>query len=105
LIFRNNYYHKNQEKYIILKITVKYFLEYTIISGCREEELIFENNEVVSVKEIFKNLNIKYKIKYEDVANKGIILVNNRSINQLDRENTVLRDGDKLLLMPMISGG
>jgi len=57
------------------------------------------------VNEVFKNLNSKYNIKYEDVANKGIILVNNRSITQLDMENTVLRDGDKLILMPMISGG
>jgi len=88
-----------------LKIRVKYFLEYARLSGCRDEEFFLENDEVVSVKEVFKNLNSKYKIKYEDVANKGIILVNNRSINQLDRENTVLRDGDKLLLMPMISGG
>ena len=88
-----------------MKITVKYFLEYARLSGCRDEELIFENNEVVSVKEIFKNLNVKYKINYEDVANKGIILVNNRSITQLDMENTILRNGDKLILMPMISGG
>lgn len=88
-----------------MKIRVKYFLEYARLSGCRDEEFFLENDEVVSVKEVFKNLNSKYKIKYEDVANKGIILVNNRSINQLDRENTVLRDGDKLLLMPMISGG
>lgn len=88
-----------------MKITVKYFLEYARLSGCREEELFFENDKLVSVKEVFKNLNSKYKIKYEDVANKGIILVNNRSITQLNMENTVLRDGDKLILMPMISGG
>ncbi len=88
-----------------MKITVKYFLEYARLSGCRDEELFFENDEFVSVKEVFKNLNSKYKIKYEDVVNKGIILVNNRSITQLDMENTVLRDGDKLILMPMISGG
>lgn len=88
-----------------MKITVKYFLEYARLSGCREEELFFENDKLVSVKEVFKNLNSKYKIKYEDVANKGIILANNRSITQLDMENTVLKDGDKLILMPMISGG
>ena len=88
-----------------MKITVKYFLEYARLSGCHDEEFLFKNDEVVSVKEVFKNLNSKYKIKYEDVANKGIILVNNRSITQLDMENTVLRDGDKLILMPMISGG
>jgi len=88
-----------------LKITVKYFLEYARLSGCRDEEFLFENNELVSVKEVFRNLNSKYEIKYEDVAKKGIILVNNRSITQLNMENTVLRDGDKLILMPMISGG
>jgi len=88
-----------------LKITVKYFLEYARLSGCRDEEFFFENDEVISVNEVFKNLNSKYNIKYEDIINKGIILVNNRSITQLDMENTVLRDGDKLILMPMISGG
>ena len=88
-----------------MKITVKYFLEYARLSGFRDEEFFFENGELVSVKEVFKNLSSKYKIKYKDVANKGIILVNNRSITQLDMENTVLRDGDKLILMPMISGG
>lgn len=87
-----------------MKITVKYFLEYARLSGCRDEEFSFKHDEV-SVSEVFKNLNSKYRIKYKDVANNGIILVNNRSITQLDMENTVLRDGDKLILMPMISGG
>ena len=88
-----------------MKIIVKYFLEYARLSGCREEELFFKNNEVVSVKEVFKNLNSKYNIEYKDVVAKGIILVNNRSITQLDKENTELKDGDKLILMPMIAGG
>ena len=88
-----------------MKITVKYFLEYARLSGCRDEEFFFENDEVISVNEVFKNLNSKYNIKYENIINKGIILVNNRSITQLDMENTVLRDGDKLILTPMISGG
>ncbi len=88
-----------------MKITVKYFLEYARLSGCRDEELFFKNNEVVSVKEVFKNLSSKYNIEYKDVITKGIILVNSRSITQLDKENTELKDGDKLILMPMISGG
>jgi molybdopterin converting factor small subunit len=88
-----------------LKITVKYFLEYGRLSGCNDEEFFFENDELVSVKKVFNNLNSKYKIKYENVANKGIILVNNRSITQLDMENTILRDGYQLILIPMISGG
>jgi molybdopterin converting factor small subunit len=32
-------------------------------------------------------------------------MVNNRSINQLKKENTLLQDGDELIIMPMISGG
>ena len=88
-----------------MKITVKYFLEYARLSGCRDEELFFKNNEVVSVKEVFKNLSSKYNIEYKDVITKGIILVNSRSITQLDKENTELKDGDKLILMPMIAGG
>ncbi len=88
-----------------MKIRVKYFLEYEKLSGCHDEEFSFENDEVVSVKEVFKNLNSKYNIEYKDVAAKGIILVNNRSITQLDKENTELKDGDKLILMPMIAGG
>ena len=88
-----------------MKIIVKYFLEYEKLSGYHDEEISFENDEVISVKEIFKNLSSKYNIEYKDVITKGIILVNSRSIAQLDEENTVLKDGDKLTLMPMISGG
>lgn len=88
-----------------MKITVKYFLEYEKLSGCHDEEFSFGNNEVISVKEVFKDLSSKYNIEYKDVIVKGIILVNSRSITQLDKENTELKDGDKLILMPMISGG
>jgi len=88
-----------------LKIIVKYFLEYEKLSGCHDEEYSFENDEVISVKEVFRNLSSKYNIKYKDVIAKGIILVNSRSITQLDEESTELKDGDKLILMTMISGG
>ena len=88
-----------------MKITVKYFLEYEKLSGCHDEEFFFENNEVINVKEVFKNLSSKYNIEYKDVIAKGIILVNSKSITQLDKENTELKDGDKLILMPMIAGG
>ena len=88
-----------------MKIIVKYFLEYEKLSGCHDEEFFFENNEVINVKEVFKNLSSKYNIEYRDVIAKGIILVNSKSITQLDKENTELKDGDKLILMPMIAGG
>ena len=88
-----------------MKIIVKYFLEYEKLSGCHDEEFFFENNEVINVKEVFKNLSSKYNIEYKDVIAKGIILVNSKSITQLDKENTELKDGDKLILMPMIAGG
>jgi len=83
---------------------VKYFLEYKKISGHSEEELFFKNDKV-NVKDIFKVLNNKYQIEFEKVVSKGIVMVNNRSINQLKKENTILKDGNTLIIMPMISGG
>lgn len=87
-----------------MKIKVKYFLNFKKISGHSEEELFFKDDKV-NVKDVFKVLNNKYQIEYEKVVSTGIIMVNNRSINQLEKENTILNDGDKLIIMPMISGG
>jgi len=87
-----------------LKITIKYFLDFKKISGHSKEELFFKNDKV-NVKDVFKMLNNKYQIEFEKVVSKGIVVVNNRSINQLDKENTILNDGDELIIMPMISGG
>ena len=87
-----------------MKITVKYFLDFKKISGHSKEELFFKNEEV-NVQDVFKVLNNKYQIKYKKVVSTGIVMVNNRSINQLEKENTILKDGDELIIMPMISGG
>jgi len=87
-----------------LKITVKYFLDFKKISGHSKEEFFLENDKV-NVKDIFKVLNEKYQIEFEKVVPKGIVMVNNRSINQLEKENTILKDGDTVIIMPMISGG
>ncbi len=91
-----------------MKIKVKYFLNFKKISGHSEEELFFKNdkkNDKVNVKDVFKELNNKYQIEYKKVVSTGIVMVNNRSINQLKKENTILKDGDELIILPMISGG
>jgi len=87
-----------------LKIKVKYFLNFKKISGHSKEELFFKNDKV-NVKDIFKVLDDKYQIEYKKVVSTGIVMVNNRSINQLEKENTILKDGNTLIIMPMISGG
>jgi len=87
-----------------LKITVKYFLVFKKISGHSKEELFFKNEEV-NVQDVFEVLNNKYQSEFEKVVSKKIVMVNNRSINQLKKENTILKDGDELIIMPMISGG
>jgi len=87
-----------------LKIKVKYFLNFKKISGHSKEELFFKNNKV-NVKDVFKVLNDKYQIEFEKFVLKGIVMINNRSINQLKKENTILKDGDELIILPMISGG
>jgi len=87
-----------------LKITVKYFLNFKKISGHSKEELFFKNDKV-NVKDVFKVLDDKYQIEYKNVVSTGIVMVKNRSINQLKKENTILKDGDELIILPMISGG
>ncbi len=87
-----------------MKITVKYFLVFKKISGHSKEELFFKNEEV-NVQDVFEVLNNKYQSEFEKVVSKKIVMVNNRSINQLKKENTILKDGDELIIMPMISGG
>lgn len=87
-----------------MKIKVKYFLNFKKISGHSKEELFFKNDKV-NVKDVFKVLNDKYQIEYKKVVSIGIVMVNNRSINQLEKENTILKDGNMLIIMPMISGG
>jgi len=87
-----------------LKIKVKYFLNFKKISGHSKEELFFKNDKV-NVKDVFKVLDDKYQIEYKKVVSIGIVMVNSRSINQLEKENTILKDGNTLIIMPMISGG
>ncbi|GAH56850.1 unnamed protein product [marine sediment metagenome] len=87
-----------------MKIKVKYFLNFKKISGHSKEELFFKNDKV-NVKDVFKVLDDKYQIEYKKVVSIGIVMVNNRSINQLEKENTILKDGNTLIIMPMISGG
>ena len=87
-----------------MKIKVKYFLNFKKISGHSKEELFFKNDKV-NVKDVFKVLNDKYQIEYKKVVSIGIVMVNNRSINQLEKENTILKDGNTLIILPMISGG
>lgn len=87
-----------------MKIKVKYFLNFKKISRHSEEELFFKNDKL-NVKDVFKVLNDKYQIEYKKVVSTGIVMVNNRSINQLEKENTILKDGNTLIIMPMISGG
>ncbi len=87
-----------------MKIKVKYFLDFKKITGHSKEELFFKNNKV-NVKDVFKVLYDKYQIEYKKTMTRSIIMINNRSINQLKKENTALKDGDVLIIMPMISGG
>ncbi len=87
-----------------MKITIKYFLDYKKVTGHASEELFFKDYKV-KVKDIFKVLNNKYNIEFEKILSEGIIMVNNKSINQLKKKETILKEGDELLIMPMISGG
>lgn len=83
---------------------VRYFLNYKEITGCSLEEIELTGEEV-TVEEVFKILSDEYSIKYEDVMERGVIMLNNKSVAQLEEKDTPIKDGDKLALIPSLSGG
>lgn len=87
----------------MVKVVVKYFLNYIERVGKSSEEFFFE--EEITLETLFNQLNKKYSLVYEKLITEGIVIVNDRSVNQLERKNTVLKDGDIVMVMPMISGG
>jgi molybdopterin synthase sulfur carrier subunit len=96
-----------------LKVTVEYLGHIKNILGNRRiEKVDIEDNS--SVTDLFNTLSEKYgepfkKAVYEsggaDVKSNFIATVNGLLLNQLDGVKTKLKDGDHIVLMPIVSGG
>ncbi len=96
-----------------LKVIVEYLGHIRNVLGNRRiEEIDMEDNS--SVTDLFMMLSERYgepfkKAVYEsggaDVKSNFIATVNGLLLNQLDGVKTRLRNGDHVVLMPVVSGG
>ena len=96
-----------------LKVTVEYLGHIRNVLGSRRiEEVDAEDDS--SVADLFTMLCEKHgetfkRAVYEpggaDVKSNFIATVNGLLLNQLDGVKTKLRDGDHVVLMPVVSGG
>jgi MoaD family protein len=95
----------------LININIKFLSLLADYAG--EEESYLEVDKNSSVKDIIKNLSLKYGKNFSDkildsqnVLNKYIILILNdvdiRSFNGLD---TMVKEGDVLTFLPVIAGG
>ncbi|MFW9930577.1 MAG: MoaD/ThiS family protein, partial [Candidatus Thorarchaeota archaeon] len=100
----------HEDKYLI-NINIKFLSLLADYAG--EEESYLEVDKNSSVKDIIKNLSLKYGKNFsnkildsQNVLNKYIILILNdvdiRSFNGLD---TIVKEGDVLTFLPVIAGG
>jgi molybdopterin synthase sulfur carrier subunit len=96
-----------------LKIKVEYLGHIKNILGSRREEDV-DVNEGASVSDLLSELSNKHgdifrKAIYEaggkDIKSNFIATVNGYLLNQLNGVQTKLKNGDKVVLMPIVSGG
>ena len=96
-----------------LKVKVEYLGHIKNILGSRREEEV-DVNEDASVSDLLSELSRKHgdsfrKAIYEaggrDIKSNFIATVNGYLLNQLNGVQTKLKNGDKVVLMPIVSGG
>lgn len=88
---------------------LKIFATYRETTGCRELDIPAPSTAM----ELLKYLSARYGPEMEkklfenssEISGEVILLVNGRNIAHLDRENTLLSEGDVVSLFPMVAGG
>lgn len=76
-------------------------------------ELVLNVKSVISVEEMLKEIGrelpaLKKSLHYqkpEELKSNSLILVNGKEISVLDGLETKLKDGDELVLVPVVHGG
>lgn len=96
-----------------VKVTVEYIGHIKNLVGyLREEEV--EISDGASVADLLMTLSEKYGSAFkkaiyektgEDVKPNYIVTVNGYLLNQLDGVETKLKSGDRVVLLPIVSGG
>lgn len=91
-----------------LKINVLYFASVREALGKSKEEV--EVEEGISIKGILeilmrKNEKAKDLLSFENLTKRIFIAYNARIISKEEIENIILKEGDTIAVMPIISGG
>jgi len=96
-----------------LKVRLEYLGHIKNVTGNRREEEV-EISDDSTITELLTVLSEKYgdafkKAVYErgslDVKSNFLATVNGYLLNQLDGVKTKLKEGDRVILMPVVSGG
>jgi MoaD family protein len=98
----------------MLQISVRFFTSLRELTGTKEENMKFPNNETVTVNTVLKRLSKRYGkrfIAYVYDTKSGEVksflqfLINGRSASALNGLSTKLEDGDVLAIIPPVGGG
>jgi len=98
----------------MLQISVRFFTSLRELTGKKEENMKFSNDETVTVNSVLKRLSKRYGKDFTeyvyDTKNGEVksflqFLINGRSASALNGLNTKLEDGDVLAIIPPVGGG
>ena len=94
-----------------MAITVKFHGVLRNFSG--KSELILDKEMAISIKELIDEIiketsALKASLidqRFEDLRSKALILVNGKEISVLKGLETKIKDGDEIVLIPVVHGG
>ncbi|MCL2172313.1 MAG: MoaD family protein [Nitrososphaerota archaeon] len=96
-----------------MQITIRYFTTLREITGKKEEQLTFPENQKITIILTLKTLTNKYGKPFTDyvfdtdgkIKNILQILINGTNISGPKQQEVTLQNGNVLAILPPVSGG
>lgn len=87
-----------------MEILVKFFLNYQEEAGI-DEKIIKIPGDKAKLEQVYSCLERSTDFNPEKVQREGIVLLNERVVNNRKPKKVEVKDGDNISFMPMVSGG